>query len=115
MTPRIVSWSDQKTHISPVVSSAASIASFDSTFSVSDTFPSHFQISPNAPEAPGAQFGADCTSLPDFPEDGKTPGFRNATPDDSFLRHDTYFFKDGNVTFLVGSLRYYAIRTRRIH
>jgi hypothetical protein len=105
MAPRIVSWSDQKTHISPVLSSAASIVSFDSTFSVSDTFPSHFQMSPSTSEAPGAQFGAYYTSLPDFPEDGKTPGVRNATPDDSFSRHDTYFFKDGNVTFLVRGLR----------
>jgi hypothetical protein len=106
MAPRIVSWSDQKIHISPVLSSAASIVSFDSTFSVSDTFGSHFQMSPTASEAPGAQFGPHYTSLPDFPEDGKTPGVRDARPDDSFLRHDTYFFKDGNVTFLVRGLRY---------
>ena len=105
--PRIVSWSDQKTHISPVLSSSASIVSFDSTFSVSDTFPSHFQMSPTASEALGAQFGANHTSIPDFLEYGK-----NATPDDgSFLRHDMYFFKDGNVTFLVRGLRYFAHST----
>jgi hypothetical protein len=27
-----------------------------------------------------------------------------ATSDDSFTRHDTYFFKDGNLTFLVRGL-----------
>ena len=102
MAPRIVSWSDQKVHISPILSSSASIVSFDSTFSVSDTFPSHFQMSLTDSEAPGAQ-----TSLPDFLEGGK-----NATPDDgSFLRHDMYFFKDGNVTFLVRGLRYFVHST----
>ncbi|KAI9441599.1 hypothetical protein H4582DRAFT_1809910, partial [Lactarius indigo] len=30
----------------------------------------------------------------------------HATPDDSFIRHDTYFFKDGNVTFLVHGTLY---------
>ena len=107
MAPRIISWSDQKIHISPVLSSSASIVSFDSAFSVSDTSPSHFQMSPTPSEAPGTQFGAKHTGLPDFLADGK-----NATPDDgSFLRHDRFFFKDGNVTFLVRSLRYFAHTT----
>jgi hypothetical protein len=34
----------------------------------------------------------------------KTPKGGYATSDDSFIRHDTYFFKDGNVTFLVRGL-----------
>ncbi|KAN0130793.1 hypothetical protein V8E53_011468 [Lactarius tabidus] len=63
-------------------------------------------MSPTASEAPGAQFGANHTSLPDFPEDGKTPGFGNATLDGSFSKHDTYFFKDGNVTFLIDGMLY---------
>ena len=64
-------------------------------------------MSPTASGAPDAQYGANHTSLPDLLEDGK-----NATPDDgSFLRHDTYFFKDGNVTFLVRSHRYFAHST----
>ena len=108
MAPRIVSWSDQQIHISPVLSSAASIRVVsDSTFSGSDMFPSHFQMSPTASETHGAQFGANHTSRPDFLEDGNTPGVGDATPDGSFLRHDMYFFKDGNVTFLVRS-RYFA-------
>ena len=107
MAHRVVTWSDQKTHISPVLSSPASIVSFDSAFSVSDTFPSHFQMSLTTSEAPSAQYGANHTSLPDFLEDGK-----NAMPDDgSFLRHDLYFFKDGNVTFLVRSHRCFAHST----
>ena len=64
-------------------------------------------MSPTDSEAPGAQFGANHTSLPDFLEYGK-----NATPDDgSFSRHDMYFFKDGNVTFLVRSDRCFAHST----
>ena len=55
-------------------------------------------MSPAASETAGAQFGANHTSLPDFLEDGNTP---EIGPDGSFLRHDVYFFKDGNVTFLV--------------
>ena len=110
MAPRIVSWSDQQQHISPlispVLSRAASVVS-DSTFSVSDMFQSHFQMSPAASETAGAQFGANHTSLPDFLEDGNTP---EIGPDGSFLRHDVYFFKDGNVTFLVRG-QYFAYST----
>ncbi|KAH9175017.1 hypothetical protein EDB89DRAFT_1848334 [Lactarius sanguifluus] len=101
MTPPIVSWSDNEICISPVLSSSASIVSFDSTFS--DTYLSH--ISPTAPEAPGlptAKFGAE---LPGFSK-GKIPRGTHATPDDSFIRHDAYFFEDGNVTFLVDGTMY---------
>jgi hypothetical protein len=30
----------------------------------------------------------------------------NPTADDSFVRHDIYFFKDGNITFLVRDAMY---------
>ncbi|KAH9175001.1 hypothetical protein EDB89DRAFT_429995 [Lactarius sanguifluus] len=105
MVPRIVSWNDNEICISPVLSSAASIVSFDSTFS----YPSHLQMSPTASEArglPSAEFGAQCTSLPGFPEKAKTPRSEHTTPDDSFVQHDAYFFKDGNVTFLIDSTLY---------
>src|SRR6266702_4524870 len=107
MAPRIVSWSDIEICISPIpnLSSAASIISFDSTFS--DTYPSHSQMPPTASEAPGlpsAELGAKHTKLPGFSEEGKTPTGGHATTDDSFIRHDAYFFKDGNVTFIVRSL-----------
>ena len=107
MAPRIVSWSDQNIHISPVLSSAASIVSFDSTFSVSDTYSSHLEISPTTSEAPGLpsdQVGSKHASIPLFSEEGRTPRGGHATLDDSFVRHDAYFFKDGNVTFLVRGL-----------
>ncbi|KAH9161839.1 hypothetical protein EDB89DRAFT_691528 [Lactarius sanguifluus] len=96
MTPRIVSWSDNEISISPVLSSAASIVSFDSAFS--DTYPSHSQMSPTASEAPGLPSAG-------FSE-GKIPRSGQTITDDSFIRHDAYFFKDGNVTFLVDGMLY---------
>ena len=32
----------------------------------------------------------------------------HSTTEDSFLRHDAYFFKDGNITFLVREMLYGA-------
>lgn len=105
MAPRIVSWRDRETCISPALSSAASIVSFDSTFS--DLYPSHSQMTPTAPEALGPHSDQH-TSFPGVLEEGRTPRGAHATLDDSFVQHDTYFFKDGNVTFLVrGLLRLY--------
>jgi hypothetical protein len=34
----------------------------------------------------------------------------NPTSDDSFVRHDIYFFEDGNITFLVRNALYCAHR-----
>ncbi|KAF8504681.1 hypothetical protein F5888DRAFT_774347 [Russula emetica] len=53
--------------------------------------------------APGAQptvLEAMSTSLTGVSADAKS------TTNDSFLRHDTYFFKDGNITFLVDGTLY---------
>jgi hypothetical protein len=100
MAHRIVSWGDQEVCMSP----AASIVSFDSTFS--EMFPSYSQIPPTASELPGlhnADLGAMHTSLPGFSEGRKTPDHH------SFTRHDEYFFKDGNVTFLVHDLLWFCI------
>ncbi|KAI9441600.1 hypothetical protein H4582DRAFT_2073767 [Lactarius indigo] len=109
MASHTVSWTDDEICISPIPSSAASIVSFDSTFS--DTYPTHIQMSLTASESearglPGAGFRARHTSPPRFPEEGKTPRNEHTTPDDSFIRHDTYFFKDGNVTFLIDGTLY---------
>jgi hypothetical protein len=46
-----------------------------------------------------AELGAKLTNL---------PGNDNPTADDSFVRHDIYFFKDGNITFLVRDVLYCA-------
>ncbi|KAI9441605.1 hypothetical protein H4582DRAFT_1810947 [Lactarius indigo] len=110
MVPHTVFWSDNGICISPVLSSAASIVSFDSTFS--DTYPSpspsRSQICPTASETAvphSADVGAEHTSPPGFSARIK---LRNgyATPDGSFIRHDAYFFKDGNVTFLIDGTLY---------
>jgi hypothetical protein len=90
--------------MSPDLSSAASIISFDS-FSDLDTYPCHLQVPPSASKAHdselhGADLRAEYTSLPE----GKTPS-------SSFERHDEYFFKDGNVTFLVRSFRWFVYMT----
>ncbi|KAH9024294.1 hypothetical protein EDB84DRAFT_1580288 [Lactarius hengduanensis] len=55
-------------------------------------------MSPTASEAPGLPSAG-------FSE-GKIPRSGQAIPDDSFIRHDAYFFKDGNVTFLVDGTLY---------
>ena len=105
MAPHIISWSDREICISPVLSSAASTISFDSTFS--DPIPSHSPMSPTASEAlglPGDKFGARYNNLPGFSDEGRTSRGGHATLNDSFVRHDVYFFKDGNVTFLVCGL-----------
>ena len=105
MTPRIVSSDDSGICISAVRSRTAPIVSFGSTFS--DTYPSHLQTSLTASEAPG---------LPDAEiEDehasvlGLTSRGGHATLDDSFTRHDAYFFKDGNVTFLVSGILCFVV------
>ncbi|KAH8996890.1 hypothetical protein EDB92DRAFT_2083973, partial [Lactarius akahatsu] len=62
-------------------------------------------MSPVASEArafPSAEFGAE------FSEGRKIlrGGGGHATRDDSFIRHDAYFFNDGNVTFLIDGTLY---------
>ncbi|KAH9028681.1 hypothetical protein EDB85DRAFT_1867689 [Lactarius pseudohatsudake] len=66
-------------------------------------------MSPTASKAPGrhiAHIGAKHTTFLGFSEERKNTGGGHVTPDDSFIRHDAYFFKDGNVTFLVGGTLY---------
>ena len=102
MAHRVVSWSDNELCTSPVLSSAASIVSFDSTFSDTE---SDWKMSLTASEArlPSAGFEAKHADLPKFLEESTSRG-RHTMPDKSFVRHDRYFFKDGNVTFLVCGL-----------
>jgi hypothetical protein len=78
---------DDEICCSPTLSSASgiSIVSIDSIFSNPD------MICPPTLEAPVAQ--PACGS--------ETPAGIQLITDDSFVRHDKYFFKDGNITFLV--------------
>ena len=60
-------------------------------------------MTPTAPETQGLHSDQHA-SFPGVLDDGRTPRGAHAALDDSFVRHDTYFFKDGNVTFLVRGL-----------
>ncbi|KAH9067685.1 hypothetical protein EDB87DRAFT_20319 [Lactarius vividus] len=61
----------------------------------------------NASGIPGVDLGAKHSSPLECSEGTKTPGGGHGTPPrDSFIRHDAYFFNDGNVTFLVGDTLY---------
>ena len=102
MAPRIVSWSNKEICKSPVLSNSASIISFDST--LSGPAPNHSSMSITASEAlglPSDKFGARFSNVPVVSDERRTPRGGHATLDDSFVRHDAYYFKDGNVTFLV--------------
>jgi hypothetical protein len=66
-------------------------------------------MSPPASETlglPSYQFGPKYSSLPGLSEEGRIPRGGHATLDDSFVRHDAYYFKDGNVTFLIDGTLY---------
>ncbi|KAI0302319.1 hypothetical protein B0F90DRAFT_205174 [Multifurca ochricompacta] len=102
MAPHIVSWRSDEYNVSPILSSTPSIVSVDSLF------PEIYANSSSVPETPhppdprtkimnssGIQSGRS-----------KTPASMSPTGDDTFLRHGKYFFKDGNITFLVDGTLY---------
>ena len=104
MAHRIVSWGDHENCLSQVLSSAASVVSFDSTFSEMDS--THSQMPSTASEAPELH-SADFEAT--HHKGRKALRGEQATPDDSYLvRHDEYFFEDGNVTFLVCCVLWFA-------
>jgi hypothetical protein len=72
----------------PSTASVASVVSIDSLFSDPD------MISPTALETP-------VPHQPVISCGGKMQAGIQLTIDESFLRHDKYLFKDGNITFLV--------------
>ena len=97
MAPRLVPWRGHENRVSPnppISSETAvsiSIIAIDSIsapqnpLSMSQATPEALAIQPGGPEA-----------------DPTAPSGINPTTDaDSFPRHDTYFFRDGNITFLV--------------
>ena len=69
---------------------------------------------PIASETPilhNTDLGEMHTSLPGSLEGRETPRSGRSTPDDSFIRHREYFFKDGNVTFLVRDILWFVYTT----
>ena len=100
MAPHIVSLGDHEICMSPVLSSVASIVSFDTTFS---------EMPPTASETSGTH-GADLEAEHANLLGGrKTPRGEHAAPDDLSIKHHAYFFNDGNVTFLVRGLLCFII------
>jgi len=103
MTPRIVSWGGNEDSISPVISSAGSITPVVS--SESFTLRSIHEISNYPCEASRADLtgpGARPASFLGMESgESETPAGTLRQSDDSFIRHNKYFFKDGNITFLV--------------
>ncbi|KAI9441606.1 hypothetical protein H4582DRAFT_1397524 [Lactarius indigo] len=90
MAPHIVSWGAS----APVSSSSPSVVTFDS--------PSDVHSGPGATKK-----GTDpVNSSTGEPSGTLTTSSTYSGVDDSFQRHNTYFFKDGNITFLVDGTLY---------
>ena len=95
MALRIVSWRGNENRVSPPQppssASAASVVAIDS-LPAPQKPPMMSQAGTEAPIPGGLE--ADPTGVP-------AAGIANPTTDESTPRHDTYFFRDGNITFLV--------------
>lgn len=98
MAPHIVSWGANAPAASPASSSSASVVSFES-------ITSDIQL-PKAPEDATETGTNPVNTSTGEASAGQTPTSSYPGIDDSFLRHDTYFFKDGNITFLVDGTLY---------
>jgi hypothetical protein len=103
MATHIVSWGDNEHVISPAPSSTPSIVSVDSVLLHGpDTSSTVQEATGPASESSTKRM----SSLLAEPSGSETSTLASTcqkadTADDSFKRHHKYFFKDGNVTFLV--------------
>jgi hypothetical protein len=110
MATHIVSWGSNEHVISPLpsTSSTPSIVSVDSVLSLERETSSNVQELEATGPAPES-LAKRMSSLLAEPSGSETltsasTHQRAGTADDSFTRHHKYFFKDGNVTFLVRSV-----------
>jgi len=94
MASRIVSWSGDEHIVSPNLSKTPSIISVDSIISEKSEG-SEPQLTHTASQAIELNEIRTSTSTTIY------PGTDAAYHDGSFMQHNKYFFKDGNVTFLV--------------
>ena len=105
MAPRIVSWRGSETRLSPSLPvsgvSPVSVVAIDS-ISAPQNPPTMSQATTEVPVTQGGGLEVDTVGLAGI------SATANSTMDDSFPRHDTYFFKDGNITFLVRKMLYGA-------
>ena len=108
MTARIVSWGSDEKIVSPSLSKTPSMVSFDSLLSDDPETPPAIEGAPHATESqakhtssqviePGASGSTASSSVSVYPGLDAAEG--------SFIRHHKYFFKDGNVTFLVRDIQ----------
>jgi hypothetical protein len=88
--PHIIAWGDSERSTSPVSTSTASLVSIDSI--TSDT-------RSTAPEPRATLSRPESMSFPVFL--GNRESGAHPANGDPFTRHDKYYFKDGNITFLV--------------
>jgi hypothetical protein len=102
MATHIVSWGGNDHTVSPVVSSTSSTSSIISI----DPIIRHKRSAVQG--TPASESSTKCMSSlslePSGNEtstSGRAYSTRADSTDDSFIRHHKYFFKDGNVTFLV--------------
>ena len=93
MAPHMVSWG-----LSPAVSSAASSSVVPIESLLSDQY-TKSTITPEAWRARTTESGAGPASF--LRGGSEPPDGSHQQSDDTFLQHAKYFFKDGNVTFLV--------------
>ena len=104
MATRIVSWGGDDHIISPNLSKTPSISSVDSILSDKPEASESDQSAPHMAESQHTRRAFQVFE----PNGARTststtiyPGTDGTDHDGSFMRHDKYFFKDGNVTFLV--------------
>lgn len=99
MAAQTASWAGRKTRISPPLpisrAISAPVVAIDRISSPQKIPPMVSQITLEAHEVQPTVLEAMSTRLTGVSADAKP------TTNDSFPRHDTYFFKDGNITFLV--------------
>ena len=94
---RLVYWGGNDHTVSSVLSSTPSIVSVDSVVSHERETSSTVQGA-TGPTSTRDSLARRMSSLLAKPSRSETS---TSAGDDSFTRHHTYFFKDGNVTFLV--------------
>jgi hypothetical protein len=100
--------------MSSALSKRASIVSIDSI--LTDTHDGSFSAS-ETPSVAESRVKDAMPSLVIQPGGGKTHGGSYTGPDGPFIRHEKYFFSDGNVTFLVRGhgIGYGGVHTRLIN
>jgi len=106
MAAPIVTWGSKQKIVSPSLSKTPSMISFDSLLSDNPELPLAVEGATHANESQAKHTSSQAIE-PSGSRAGSSvsvyPGSEAAGA--SFIRHHKYFFKDGNVTFLVRSIQ----------